>query len=251
MNIFFRIENNFQKIDAKEDFEKLSKRVISNIENIFNQFKGEEIIIEYKNQILEFINIKQKDFKILMQENGNNVEQVIVLINGKIDTKLEEFKKSIQNELTNVENKIAKEMETIGISETSLIEKGVKFEKSLGYKILLGINFCTLGIAPIALGIGYGLLYALPNYLINKAFDNRRYNQFIDEQKDYINRLMKSYSKSIKKNIEKFKKLSLENARRLLGVLKSNNIETDEYWKEAKKQYNKIYNDYKSLKHLD
>ena len=87
--------------------------------------------------------------------------------------------------------------------------------------------------------------------MINKVLDNRRYDQFIDEQKDYINRLMKSYSKSIKKNIEKFKKLSLENARRLLGLLKSNNIETDDFWKDAKKQYIKIYSDYKSLKHLD
>jgi predicted Zn-dependent protease with MMP-like domain len=247
MNIFFRIENKFQKINAKEDFEKLSERVISNIENIFNHFKGEKIIIVYKKQILEFISTKQKDFKILMQENGNNVEQVIVLINGKIDKKLTEFKNSIQNELTDVETKIAKEMESIGISETSLIEREVKFERSLGRKILLGFHLCTLGISTI----GYGLLYALPNYLINKVLDNRRYDQFIDGQKDYINRLMKSYSKSIKKNIEKFKKLSLENARRLLGLLKSNNIETDDFWKEAKKQYIKIYSDYKSLKHLD
>ena len=186
-----------------------------------------------------------------MQENGNNVEQVIVLINEKIDKKLTEFKNSIQNELTDVETKIAKEMESIGISETSLIERKVKFERSLGREILLGFHWCTLGISTLVFGIGYGLLYALPNYLINKALDNRRYDQFIDEQKDYINRLMKSYSKSIKKNIEKFKKLSLENARRLLGLLKSNNIETDDFWKEAKKQYIKIYSDYKSLNHLD
>jgi hypothetical protein len=143
MNIFFRIENKFQKIDAKEDFEKLSKRVISNIENIFNQFKGEEIIKEYKNQILEFINIKQKDFKILMQENGNNIEQVIVLIHEKIDKQLEEFKSSIQKELTDIENKIAQEMENIGISKTSLIERGIKYEKSLGVKILMGFHYCT------------------------------------------------------------------------------------------------------------
>jgi len=249
MNIFFRIENKFQKIDAKEDFEKISARVISNIENIFKQFKGETIIKKYKKQILEYINTKQKDFRILMQENDNNVEQVISLINGKIDKQLDEFKSSIQNELTDVETKIAKEMESIGISETSLIERGIKYELSLRKKILMLV--LTNPILTITFGIGYGLLYALPNYLINKAFDGRKYNQFIDDQKDYINRLMKSYSNSIKKNIEKFKKLSFENAKRLLGLLKSNSIETDEFWKEAKKQYIKIYNDYKILKHLD
>ena len=142
-------------------------------------------------------------------------------------------------------------MESIGISETSLIEREIKHEKSLGLKIFLGFHYCTLGISTIVFGITSGLLYYLPNYLINKAFDGRKYNQFIDEQKDYINRLMKSYSNSIKKNIEKFKKLSFENAKRLLGLLKSNSIETDEFWKEAKKQYIKIYNDYKILKHLD
>ena len=44
--------------------------------------------------------------------------------------------------------------------------------------------------------------------------------------------------------------MNLENAKRLLGLLKSNCIETDEFWKEAKTQYIKIYNNYKSLKHL-
>jgi len=251
MNIFFRIENKFQKIDAKEDFQKTTKRVINNIENIFKQFKGEKIIIEYKKQILEFIDIKEKDFKILMQENENNVEQVISLINEKIDKKLNEFKESIQNELRDVENKIAKEMENIGISETFLIEKEVKFERSLFKKILLGFHICTAGLSTLAFGIGYGLLYALPNYLINKAFDYRRYNQFIDEQKDYINKVMKAYSKSIQKSIEKFKKLNLENEKRLLGLLESNIIETDEFWKQAKEQYIKIYTEYKNLKHLD
>ena len=114
----------------------------------------------------------------------------------------------------------------------------------------MGFHYCTFGLATIAFGIGYGLLYALPNYLINKAFDYRKYKQFIDEEKEYLNKLMKSYSNSIKKNLEKFKKLSF-NAKRLLGLLESNNIETDEFWKEAKEQYIKIYNDYKSLKHLD
>ena len=119
-----------------------------------------------------------------MQENGNNIEQVIVLIDEKIDKQLEEFKSSIQKELTDVENKIAQEIENIGISETSLIEKGIKYEKSLGVKILMGFHYCTLWISTLAFGIGYGLFFVLPNYLINKAFDERRYNQFIDDQKD-------------------------------------------------------------------
>ena len=78
-----------------------------------------------------------------MQENGNNIEQVIVLIDEKIDKQLEEFKSSRQKELTDVENKIAQEIENIGISETSLIERGIKYEKSLGVKILMGFHYYT------------------------------------------------------------------------------------------------------------
>ena len=62
----------------------------------------------------------------------------------------------------------------------------------------MGFHYCTLEISTLAFGIGYGLFFALPNFLINKAFDERKYNLFIDDQKDYIKRLMKSYSKSIK-----------------------------------------------------
>ena len=251
MNIFFRIENKFEKKDAKEDFEKIAKKVLNNMENIFNDFKGEKIIKTHRKQILEYIKIKQKDFKILMQENENNVEQVIFLIDGKIDQQIEEFKDSIKVELTKVENKIAEEMINIGISEASILEREIKYEKSLGMKILLGFNYCTLGISTVVFGIGYGLLYALPNYLINKVKEERKFNQYIDEQKEYLNNLMKSYSNSIKKNLEKFKKMSFENAKRLLGLLESNSIETNDYWKEAKEKYIIIYNDYKNLKHLD
>ena len=81
-----------------------------------------------------------------MQENGNNID-VAGNINPSIGFRsykqLEEFKSSIQKELTDVENKIAQEIENIGISETSLIERGIKYEKSLGVKILMGFHYCT------------------------------------------------------------------------------------------------------------
>ena len=118
-------------------------------------------------------------------------------------------------------------------------------------KYLNYLFFCTLGLSGYLFCIGGGLFYYLPNFLINKFKKERKFNQFIDSNKEYVNNLMKSYSNSIKKNLEKFKKLSFENAKRLLGLLKSNSIEVDDYWKEAKKKYIKLYNDYKSLKHLE
>ena len=75
MNIFFRLENKFEKIDAKEDYEKISNEYMKNIDNIFNEFKGKEIIEEYKNKILKYINDKIKDYKILMEEEIDEVSK--------------------------------------------------------------------------------------------------------------------------------------------------------------------------------
>ena len=114
----------------------------------------------------------------------------------------------------------------------------------------MGFHYCTFGISTIVFGIGYDLFYALPNYIINKAMDQRKFNQFIDETTEYVENFMKSYSISIEKNIKKFKELTFENAKRLLGLLESNSIQTDDFWKEAKRQYQEIYNDYKKIKNL-
>ena len=251
MNIFFRIENTFKNINAKEDFEKTSKKFIDNIKKIFGEFKGQIIIKEYKKEIIDFLNKKKKDYNILMEENGNKVDETISLINEKVNLKIENFKREIASELSKIEYKVAREMENLGISETSLLDREIIFKKSLGYKIFQGLHYCTLGLSTIAIGIGVGLFYLLPNYLINKAFDKRKFNQFIDENKEWVENYMNSYSSSIKNNLKKFEKLSFENAKRLLGLLESNSIKTDDFWKEAKDLYLIIYNQYKKIKDLN
>ena len=252
MNIFLRLENNlFNNNNAKEDFEKASTTVLKNINTIFKEFKGEEIIKKYKKKIITFIKDKKKDFNILMEENENNVEQTIDLIDKKIGNEISLFKEEIEKELSKLENKIAKLMVNIGISETGLIDKKIIIEKSLGLKILTGIHYCTLGIGTLVFGIGYGLFYALPNFMINKINKKRKFNQFIDERKEYIENLMSSYSNSIKRNIKKFQNYSLENAKRLLGLLKANSIETDLFWAQAKKEYLIIFNNYKEIYDLE
>ena len=254
MNIFFRLKNDiFKNINnEKVDFENASKTVLNNINNIFNEFKGEEIIKNYKKSILTYIDDKQKDFNIKMEENENNVEQTIDLINKKIDKEIIDlFKEEITKELSNVENKIVEQMKNIGISETGLIDKNINIEKSLGYKIFLGFHYCTLRIGTIVFGIGYGLLCALPNFVVNKFNDKRKFNQFINDKKIYVEKIMKSYSYSIKKNIKKFKNYSLENVKRLLGLLKTRSIQTDEFWKYANKEYLIIFSNYKEIYNLE
>ena len=183
-----------------------------------------------------------------MQENEKIVDNVINLLNDKIEALIQSFKEEINKELLDLENKIGKQMEGLGISETSLIDKNIEYKSSLGIKILLGIHICTFGLGTLALGIGLGLFYALPNFIINKMNDLRKFNQFLDEKKERVEYIMKSYSNSIKKAIKKQKALSLENAKRLLGLLEANNIETDDFWKEAKEEYIEIYNEFEKYK---
>ena len=186
-----------------------------------------------------------------MEENGNNVEQTIKLIYKKIDNEIDLFKEEIAKEISNIEIKISKQMISIGISETGLIDRSIKIEKSLGMKILMGIHYCTLGIGSSIIALGYGLFYALPNFVINKFNDKRKFDQFINEGKEYVENLMISYSHSIAKNIKKFKNYSLENAKRLLGLLEASGIQTDQFWRQAKEEYLIIFNNYKEIYNLE
>ena len=141
-------------------------------------------------------------------------------------------------------------MEIIGISETGLIDKKIEFERSLGKKILLGVHICvhicTLGVGTAIFFLGYGI-YTLSNFVLNKFNDERKFNQFINEKKEYVETLMKSYLNSIEKNIKKFKELSIENAKRLLGLLKASSIEVDDFWRKAKDEYIMIFDMYKKI----
>ena len=251
MNIFFRLENKFEKIDAKEDYEKISNEYMKNIDNIFNEFKGKEIIEEYKNKILKYINDKIKDYKILMEENLNDVDTVIELLEGKITILIEKFRDEFEKELLKIENKIGEQMENLGLSETSIINREIASTTSLGYKIFIVVVLGLAIFSPstgVILALGRGLFYLLPNYIINKIYTKRKFNNFIDEKKEYIEKLMNCYLISTDENIHKFKKLTIHNAKRLLGLLKANSIDIDEYWEKSKNEYIKIYDYYVKIK---
>jgi hypothetical protein len=64
MNVFFRIENIFEKINAEVDYKKISKDILSNIEKIFKNYNGEKIFSEYKTQIIDFIKQKKRNIFI-------------------------------------------------------------------------------------------------------------------------------------------------------------------------------------------
>ena len=244
MNIFFRIEStNFEIAQAKEDFEKVAKKSLKNIENIFDEFQGQKIIEEFKESIFAFIEDKRKSYKQLMAENGNKVENIISIVEKEINERKINFRNQFDSELKNIETKIAEELNKIGFSEKkNVIDKNV--EKIVSTKIKF--FFATLGIGALA----YGLFYSLPKHIIIFFKVKKKFYDFLDHIKEDIQNDLESISTSIDKNFKIFKKINLENAKRLLGLIEAGNIKTDDFWNEAKEKYLLIFNDYKTIKNI-
>ena len=139
-------------------------------------------------------------------------------------------------------------MKGIGITETGIINKEIRNKITLFAKIFMGIHIATFGISTIVYTITRGLFYELPNWIINIFKDQRKYNQFLDDKKDRIKRIMDSYLTSTKENIKKYKELTVKNTERFLGLSKAATIAEDDFWKEAKNKYLEIYEEYTNMK---
>ena len=183
-----------------------------------------------------------------MEENDNNIDQLIELINQKINNRMNNFKEELENNLNELQNKINEEMKNIGILETSIINRKIEYKKSLVQKIVIGTHYLTLGLSSLVIGITYGLFWVLPNYIINKFKYEKKFNEFIDELIEVNELTFNSYSDSIKKNINKFKNLTIENSKRLLGLKKAYSMGMDDLWREAKSIYEPILSKYKELR---
>ena len=244
MNIFFRIEStNFEITKAKEDFEKVAKDTLKNIENIFDEYQGQKIIEEFKENIFAFIEEKRKSYKQLIAEHGNKIDNVLSIVENEINERKKNFRNQFDSELKKIETKISEELKKIGFSEQkSVIDKNV--EKIVSTKIKF--FFATLGIGALA----YGLFYSLPKHIIRFFRDKNKFDDFLDKIKENIENDLESISTSIDKNFKSFKKINMENAKRLLGLIEAGNIKTDDFWNEAKEKYLEIFNNYKAIKNI-
>ena len=139
-------------------------------------------------------------------------------------------------------------MKNIGLFETSIINRKIEYKKSLGQKIFIGTHYLTIGLSTLVIGLTYGLFWVLPNYIINKFKYEKKFNEFIDELIEVNERTFNGYSDSIKKNINKFKHLTIENSKRLLGLKKAHSMGMDDLWREAKGIYEPILSKYKELR---
>jgi len=244
MNIFFRIEStDFENIKAKEDFEKVAKDTLKNIENIFDEFQGQKIIEEFKKNIFDFIEEKRKSYKQLKTKNKNNISNVISIVEKEIDKHKQDFKDQFDSELNKIETKITEELKKLGFSDSkNVIDKNVDKIYSTKIKFFLA----TLGIGALA----YGLFYSLPRRIINMFKDKLKFDDFLDHEKADIENYLESLSISIDKNFKSFKKINMENAKRFLGLIEAGNIKTDEFWNNAKEKYLVIFNNYKKINNI-
>ena len=244
MNIFFRIEStDFEVVKAKEDFENISKQTLNNIENVFKEFKGQKIIKEFKELIFSLIDNLKNCYNKLMAENNNDVNKVISIVEFQINATKSNLKNQIDNELKKIETKIVEQLKNIGFSESkNSIDKNIDRVFSTKIKFF----FATLGIGAVA----YGLFYSLPTFIINRFKDKRKFESFLDDMKQDIETEIVSMSISIDKNFNSYKRINIQNAKRLLGLMHAGNIKTDNFWKDAKEKYLIIFNDYKKIKNI-
>ena len=242
LNIFFGMEERFN-VNEKNNLDDLIQNSLNNINNIFKNFKGKEIIENCQAIILAYIKEQKTSFTKLMEENNNDINKIIKVLDYKINENMGKFQNLLYDELNKLENNIGDELNKIG-TEMIEINKNVSSSLSTKEKLLVSIAFCTFGVGAIV----YGLFYKLPNLIINAVSQERKFQQFLEGIEEDIKNEFLSIKDSIENNISSYKDIVTKNIIRFFELIKAGNIKNDENWKNAKEKYQIIYNKFKSIK---
>ena len=243
MNKFFRLENVFGNDKFKLDNEKNAIECINDIEKLFKEFKGKEIINKYIFQISDYILNMEKDYNILMEQNENNLKKVINLIERGILSKYNKMNNMINEELVILKITIIDKMKEVGIDEERIkidlnycdIKVGTKEEEEdEDEKIDNFFSKMFLTILPI-----FGLFEE-----INPNLKENTFRSFIKKKIKEVEDKMHEYTDYVEEKIEELRLLCIDNANRLFGLRESNNIEVDEFWKETRDIYIELFNQY-------
>jgi len=234
LNILFRIENSFINVSAKESLNSALTNIKNNIKDILQLFQYEKIINHYKNLILEFLDIQQKNFKKLMKEYNNDLEKILEFINSQINNLFKELDNTLEEILENVEKKILKEMEKIGLSINST---NVKNKINLIKNILL---------SNLVISIFKIMLFINP---ITILFTNNKnkFNIMLKILKDKINNTMKNYFSYYNDKMQKYEYFINDSINKFLELIKASNIQEDDNYNEVKENYLEIFEDYKKM----
>ena len=252
MNTFYKIDNSFISNKTKEELEKTSNEMINNIKTIFNNFNFESIIDKYKKNIIQYIDEMGKSFKKLMKKHKNDLNKIIDSINKEIYDIINKLKDELVIQFGILQEKIWDEVEKIGVT-TILKEENKYKEIPLSKKILIGTLAVPATIIGIPLYILYGIAWELPSFVVKKIInatkkEENKFQEFLVTRKGEINEILEKILNNYKSKTNDFKISIIENSKRVLGLIEANNIETDDFWNETKKQYEKIYENYKNIK---
>jgi hypothetical protein len=252
LNILFRIENTLINTTAKEDLNTASKKVRNNIKSIFQQFKYEEFINQYKKSILEFLDEQQKNFKNLIKEYNDDIEGLLKETDKQIKMMIDELIYILEEHFENMKKEIYKELETIGIFEKP---KSTNVQLTLGQKVMIGVIVVPCTIIGLPIALAYGLLWELPSFLIKSAINvfkqnEKKFKDYIKKMKQEINIMMINKISYYRNKKYKFESLINEFTKIFFGLIEASYIPEDDSYKEAKEKYLEIYEDYKKIKNL-
>ena len=253
MNIFYKIDNSIINNKVKEDFEKASKEMLDNIENIFKNINFESIINKFQLSIIFLIEEMGKSFKFLMKSNNNDLNQIIKNINIFINDKIDMLKEELTEELGILQEKIWIEVEKIGVTILLKKEEKIKINEEI---IPLGIKKITetfLTVFDNIIALPKFLALEIPSFLIKKIVnavknEEQKFKDYLETCKEKINESLKIILNYFNSKVNEFKISIIDNSKRVLGLIEVNSIETDDFWNETKKYYEKIYENYKDIK---
>ena len=238
MNKFFRLENVFDNNKFKSDNEIKAIDWINDIEKIFKDFKGKEMVNKYIFQISDYISDMDKNFHLLMEQNGYNIKKVIESVEEGIISKYQEMNNMINEEIVILKITIIEKMEKAGIDQERIkidynyseIKIGKKEDKN--EKIDNMFSKLFLSIFPII-----GLF-------TEKNINENAFHSFIKKKLKENEVKMQEYNDFIEEKVEELRLLCINNADRLFDLRESNNIEIDDFWKETRDIYIELFNQY-------
>lgn len=91
------------------------------------------------------------------------------------------------------------------------------------------------------------MVQTFPSYIINKINKEKAFHKLLNNKLNEAEEKIKKYMKYIDKKIEEYRQLSINNANRLFDLREANNIEIDEFWREAKEVYVELLNQYNNM----
>ena len=242
MNKFFRLENVYENSENEKN-EKKSKDFINDIEKLFKDFKGKEIVNKKIIQLSDYILNLEKNYYSLMRESGHDVEKVISVID-----------RAVLSEYTKINNLINEEIIILKLAIIDVMAKaGIDVKR---IKIDLNYNEIKLVKGELRKKKEDNIfetifLLTFPLFSLfkeNSPSNEKIFGDYISKKLKEVEQNMYKYMEYINEKIEELSVLCISNANRLLGLRESNNIEVDDFWKNAKDVYIELFNQYIDIK---